>query len=195
MADQRNQDTRPSDRSTDLDRGGQRRRRSSSMFDWSDEDRRRQGGGQSGSDARDPSAERPTSAGAGKDERIYGSDNFHSGLPTDETSKLIASNKVEGTSVVGRDGKELGSIFNFMVDKRSGHVEYAVMRHGGFLGLGERYYPLPWRALTYHTDEGGYLIDMTEHELKNAPSFDRDTEPEFDDRYGEHVRSHYGLNR
>ena len=52
--------------------------------------------------------------------REFGYDDRHEGLPIDETSRLIASNKVEGTAVYARDGARLGSIYNFMVDKRSG---------------------------------------------------------------------------
>ena len=55
---------------------------------------------------------------------------------TDETRELIASNKVEGTAVYDLDGERLGTITNFMVDKRSGKAEYAVMQFGGFLGIG-----------------------------------------------------------
>ncbi|HEY0325677.1 MAG TPA: PRC-barrel domain-containing protein, partial [Allosphingosinicella sp.] len=47
-------------------------------------------------------------------------------MPINETDRLIASNKVEGTAVYGLDGDRLGSIYNFMVDKHSGKVEYAV---------------------------------------------------------------------
>ena len=54
----------------------------------------------------------------------------------EETHRLIASNKVEGTAVYNRQGEKLGSVHNFMVDKRSGKVEYAVMSFGGFLGMG-----------------------------------------------------------
>ena len=57
-------------------------------------------------------------------------------VATDETGRLIASNKVEGTAVFNRQGERLGSVYNFMVDKRSGQVEYAVMSFGGFLGMG-----------------------------------------------------------
>ncbi|HEV2746842.1 MAG TPA: PRC-barrel domain-containing protein [Allosphingosinicella sp.] len=126
-------------------------------------------------------------------EREFGRDDHRPGLPIDETGRLIASNKVEGTAVYGRDGHRLGSIYNFMVDKISGRVEYAVMTFGGFLGLGTRYYPLPWRVLTYDTRAGGYRIDMTERDLERAPSFDRDSEPSFDRSYGERVHDYYGL--
>ena len=64
-------------------------------------------------------------------------------VATDETDRLIASDKVEGTAVYNRQGERLGSIYNFMVDKRSGQVEYAVMSFGGFLGIGDSYHPLP----------------------------------------------------
>lgn len=125
----------------------------------------------------------------------YGRDDRSGGLPVDETSRLIASNKVEGTAVYGSDGRKLGSIYNFMVDKVSGKVEYAVMSYGGILGMGQRYYPLPWRTLSYDTREGGYRIDLTEEDLRHAPSFDRETEPQFNDRYGDRVHGWYGLNR
>jgi sporulation protein YlmC with PRC-barrel domain len=127
-------------------------------------------------------------------DRGFGPDDHRGGLPTDETGHLIASNKVEGTAVYSRDGERLGSIYNFMVDKFSGKVEYAVMAYGGMLGLGERYYPLPWRTLSYDTRAGGYRIDMSRNDLKSAPSFDRDTEPRFDRHYGSRVHDFYGLN-
>lgn len=127
----------------------------------------------------------------GERENRFGGDAFHKGLPMDETSRLIASNKVEGTEVYGREGKKLGTIHNFMVDKVSGQVEYAVLMSGGFLGMGERYCPIPWRMLSYDTDKSGYRIEMTEQELKDAPSYERDKEPNFDDRYGDQLQSHY----
>ena len=58
-------------------------------------------------------------------------------VATDETDRLIASNKVEGTAVYNRQGERLGEVYNFMVDKYSGQVAYAVMSFGGFLGIGE----------------------------------------------------------
>ena len=132
--------------------------------------------------------------GASRDQHPrYGSDDHSHTLPMDETSRLIASNKVEGTTVYGRDGHRLGTIFNFMVDKFSGEVEYAVMRYGGFMGLGERYYPLPWRVLSYDTRAGGYRIGLSERDLQNAPSFDRHDEPEFSRSYGDRVNRWYGV--
>lgn len=127
-------------------------------------------------------------------DQSYGRDDYREGIPMDETSRLIASNKVEGTAVYGSDDERLGSIYNFMVDKRSGRAEYALLSYGGFLGMGQRYYPLPWKMLTYDVERGGYRINMTERDLEDAPSFDRQSEPRFDRSYGEHVHGWYGLN-
>jgi len=77
------------------------------------------------------------------------------GVAVNETDRLIASDKVEGTAVYNRAGESIGSIYNLMIDKRSGQVEYAVMSFGGFLGIGERYHPMPWKALDYDMRQGG----------------------------------------
>jgi len=105
------------------------------------------------------------------------------GVPTDETTDLIASNKVEGTAVFNRSGERLGEVYNFMVGKRSGKVAYAVMSFGTFLGIGGSYHPLPWERLTYDTGKGGYVVDVDKTQLGKAPSFrsggDPFTKPEF----------------
>ena len=91
-------------------------------------------------------------------------------VATDETRDLIASDKVEGTAVYDRSGERLGSVYNFMVGKRSGQVAYAVLSFGGWLGMGESYHPLPWNTLTYDTDLGGYVVSLSKDRLRNAPS-------------------------
>src|SRR5437868_3935617 len=68
-----------------------------------------------------------------------------------ETASLIGSDKVDGTAVYGSDQKRIGSIQRIMIDKISGKVAYAVMSFGGFLGIGEDYYPVPWPTLKYDT--------------------------------------------
>lgn len=161
----------------------------SSIFDYDDRSRRSNYTGRSSR----PTRSRYESRGGGSYNDDFGRDRSRNGVEADETSRLIASNKVEGTRVYGRDGERIGHIYNFMVGKRSGRVEYAVMAYGGFLGLGERYYPLPWDMLRYDTDAGGYVVDLTERDLEDAPSFGRDSEPRFDDAYGHRVYGWYGL--
>ncbi|MBA9065205.1 MULTISPECIES: PRC-barrel domain-containing protein [Methylobacterium] len=92
------------------------------------------------------------------------------GIAIDESPRLIASNKVEGTAVYDSSGRHLGAVHNFMVDKVSGQVAYVVLAFGGFLGLGETHHPLPWKALTYSTEFGGYVIDIDPAVLAGASS-------------------------
>ena len=83
-----------------------------------------------------------------------------------ETGTLIGSDKVEGTAVYGADDTKIGSIERVMIDKKSGRVSYAVLSFGGFLGIGDDHYPLPWQSLKYDTALGGYRTGITESELK-----------------------------
>ena len=115
------------------------------------------------------------------------------GVAVNETDRLIASDKVEGTAVYDRQGHRLGSVYNVMIDKFSGQVAYAVMSFGGFLGIGERYHPLPWSMLTYDTGRGGYVVDVSREQLERAPSYARDEAPWGNPDYGRDVYAHYGL--
>jgi sporulation protein YlmC with PRC-barrel domain len=114
-------------------------------------------------------------------------------LATEETGELIASDKVEGTPVYNPDGERLGTILNFMVDKRSGKAAYAVLSFGGFLGLGEDHYPLPWDMLDYDADKNGYVVDISRDALEGAPGYSSDREPVFDRAYGENIYGYYGV--
>jgi hypothetical protein len=69
-----------------------------------------------------------------------------------ETGSLIGSDKVEGTAVYGANDTKIGSIERVMIDKMSGKVSYAVLSFGGFLGIGDDHYPLPWQSLKYDTN-------------------------------------------
>jgi hypothetical protein len=113
------------------------------------------------------------------------------GISTDETRRLIASNKVEDTAVFDRTGKQIGTVYNFMVDKISGQVAYVVMSFGGFLGIGESYHPLPWRALTYDTRLGGYIVDIDAERLAGAPTHKAGDDPFADTEYGQKVDAYY----
>lgn len=112
----------------------------------------------------------------------------------DSPNRLIASDRVEGTSIYDPSGEKLGHVERFMVDKVSGRAEYAVMAFGGVLGIGHRHYPVPWQALTYDTDKDGYVVSLSREKLENAPNYDREgEEPSYDRAYGEEVYAYYGV--
>lgn len=92
-------------------------------------------------------------------------------IDEDETSNLIGSDKVEGTAVFGPDDEKIGSIERVMIEKTSGRVSYAVLSFGGFLGIGDHHYPLPWHALKYDTRVGGYRTGVTVDQLEGAPKY------------------------
>jgi hypothetical protein len=99
-----------------------------------------------------------------------------------ETVSLIGSDKVEGTAVYGADDQEIGSVQRVMIDKISGKVAYAVVSFGGFLGMGEDYYPMPWPNMKYDSNLGGYRTAITESQLKGAPKFNRNTDWDWSNR-------------
>jgi hypothetical protein len=98
-----------------------------------------------------------------------------------EQGNLIGSDKVEGTAVYGADNNKIGSIERVMIEKTSGTVSYAVLSFGGFLGMGNDYYPLPWHSLEYDPDLGGYVTNLTEEQLKSAPRFNAESKWNWND--------------
>lgn len=127
-----------------------------------------------------------------RDER-FGNTDAERRFAINETGSLIASDKVEGTPVYCRNGDRLGSIYNVMIDKRSGQVEYAVMTSGGFLGMGADYKPIPWKMLRYDEQEDGYVVNMSKRDLDRAPGFQRGQRPRFDRDYDLYIYEWYGL--
>jgi hypothetical protein len=118
------------------------------------------------------------------------------GAPVDqrETVSLIGSDKVEGTAVYRPNGERVGQIERVMIDKISGKVAYAVMSFGGFLGLGEDYYPLPWTLLTYNPQLEGYEVNIGETQLQGAPKYNKQETWDWSDRArGQEVFDHYGV--
>lgn len=86
-----------------------------------------------------------------------------------ETGTLIGSDKVAGTYVYGPDDQTIGTIERVMIEKTSWRVSYAVLGFGGFLGIDNDHYPLPWNSLKYDTEVGGYRMGVTADHLENAP--------------------------
>ena len=112
----------------------------------------------------------------------------------DTSGSVISSEDVVGTKVYNPAGEKLGSIDTIMVDKYLGVVRYAVMEFGGFLGLGTDLYPLPWSALTYDPELGGYVVALTKAQLDEAPKYEPTKVPAYTDEYGRRVYDYYGVH-
>jgi hypothetical protein len=111
-----------------------------------------------------------------------------------ETGSLIGSDKVEGTPVFGADNQKIGSIERVMIDKKSGKVSYAVLSFGGFLGIGDDHYPIPWQSLKYDTNLGGYVTGVTLRQLEGAPKYGNDNAWNWADvARAQSVSDYYGI--
>jgi sporulation protein YlmC with PRC-barrel domain len=104
---------------------------------------------------------------------------------------LIAADQVEGTDVYNPRGEKLGTIDDIMIDKVSGKVIYAIMSFGGFLGIGEKRYPLPWPTLQYDDGRSGYVVNLDKKVLASAPSYNVDEDFLWTPEYGRRVDKYY----
>jgi len=110
----------------------------------------------------------------------------------EETGSLISAEKVTGTNMYNTAGESLGEIEDVMIDKQSGRIAYAVMSFGGFLGIGERYHPLPWSTLKYDTRQNGYVVGLTKEQLEKAPTYAEGETPAWGDRaYEKRIHDYY----
>ena len=112
-------------------------------------------------------------------------------MTASRSGTLIAADKVKGTNVYNTAGEKLGSVDDVMIDKSSGRAIYAVMSFGGFLGMGEKYHPLPWSTLKYDTEKSGYVVNLDKKQLQEAPNFDEGTAFTWTPEYGKRVDSYY----
>ncbi len=105
---------------------------------------------------------------------------------------LWRGSKIIGENVKDARGKSIGKIEDLMVDS-NGRVVFAVMSFGGFLGIGDRYFALPWNALRFEhegNDVKAVVLDVNKETLEKAPSFARDRSPSASDR--EQARRYWG---
>ena len=109
--------------------------------------------------------------------------------PQVDGASLISADRVEGTAVYNIRGEKLGHVEDIMLHKLSGKVAYAVVSCGGFLGMGEKYLPMPWSLLTYDPARNGYVIPTDRAQLEAAADFD--TAGEDDTRWRKQVHDHY----
>lgn len=106
----------------------------------------------------------------------------------------IEASRVSGTAVYNTNGDHLGHIDDVVIGKRDGHVRYAIMSFGGFLGIGEEYHPLPWEILKYDERQGGYVVGLTRAQLEGAPRYARSSAPSWSDpAYGRRISDYYGV--
>ena len=98
----------------------------------------------------------------------------------DKTGVLKASNVI-GMKVESTEGKNLGKIKDLVLDPAEGDVQYAVLDFGGFLGIKDKYFIVPWEAINFTPNGKKIMLDVSKRDLKNAPGFDKNHWPDFSD--------------
>ena len=90
----------------------------------------------------------------------------------------LSASTLIGDKVLNSDDKELGNIEDFMVDLDTGCIVYAVLSFGGFLGMGDKLFAIPWVSLRVDREEECFRFDIDQETLEKAPGFDKDHWPE-----------------
>lgn len=107
--------------------------------------------------------------------------------------KVMSADTLTGDKVVNRQKENLGTIEHLMIDVENGRVAYAVLSFGGFLGMGDKLFAIPWSALTIDTGEKQFVLDLDKQALERAPGFDKADWPDMADRaWGAKVATYYG---
>lgn len=94
--------------------------------------------------------------------------------PLVDEAHLIASGGLVGQTLFDRAGDKLGVVKEYYVNRVTGQVEFVLGATGGFLGVGEKFHPLPWALLRYNATPEGYVVLASKTEIRDAPAYDRD---------------------
>lgn len=127
----------------------------------------------------------------GRNNDVSGPDMRHGPGP-----ELMGASTLIGNRVCNRKEEELGDIKEIMLDTRSGRVSYAVLSFGGFLGMGDKLFAVPWNALILDTEHERFVLNVEKDRLKEAPGFDKDKWPNMSDpSWTKKIHAYYGIDQ
>lgn len=98
------------------------------------------------------------------------------------TPSVLSSSSITGDAVVNGHDEDLGNIEDLMIDVHGGRIRYAVLSFGGFLGIGDKLFAVPFEALRLDAENQRFVLDIPKEKLENAPGFDKDNWPDINDR-------------
>lgn len=106
--------------------------------------------------------------------------------------RIMAADTLEGDKVKNRAGEDLGTLEHIMLDVPSGRIAYGVLSFGGFLGMGDKLFAIPWQALELDTEDHAFILDTDVERLKQAPGFDKDHWPTMaDEQWATQIHDYY----
>jgi sporulation protein YlmC with PRC-barrel domain len=107
--------------------------------------------------------------------------------------RVMSASTLTGENVVNAAGEDLGKIQDIMLDTPTGRVAYAVLSFGGFLGMGDKLFAIPWDQLSLDEENKRFVLNVNRAKLENAPGFDKDNWPDMaDPSWGSRIYSYYG---
>jgi sporulation protein YlmC with PRC-barrel domain len=111
----------------------------------------------------------------------------------EHNKRVLSAGSLAGDRVRNNAGEDLGKIEEIMIDIHSGRVAYGVLSFGGFLGMGNKLFAVPWHALSIDLDNHEFVLDVSREILENAPGFDKSDWPDMaDPDWGAQIHRHYG---
>jgi len=95
-----------------------------------------------------------------------------------EYPQVLQASTVIGNKVLNRAGEPLGNLKELVIDLEEGRIAYAVLSFGGFMGMGDKLFAIPWEALVLNPKDHTFILDVKKEVLKEAPGFDKDHWPD-----------------
>lgn len=168
----------------------------SNVMDSIDDMNRRDDLGRSDNPGRTGDMGRSGMAGTGENE--FEADNLtgrnHEGPQPNMPVQYLTASSIMSDKVINSEGEKLGDVRDVMLDVRQGKIEYVVMESGGFLGIGEKLFAIPYKLLSLDTDNHAFVLDQDKETIENAPGFDKDHWPETNDQNFEGTNDSYWDN-
>ncbi len=108
--------------------------------------------------------------------------------------KVLTAKSIIDDKIINLEGEKLGEIKDIMLNMTTGHVEYVVLQSGGFLGIGEKLFAIPFHALELDAEKQVFVLNRPKDYIKNAPGFDKEHWPETNSKHWEGVSTYWGTS-
>ena len=116
-------------------------------------------------------------------------------MATNHHRNVLSATTIIGDKVYNSSKEHLGKIEELMIDLEKGQISYAVLSFEGVLGLGDKFFAIPWKTLTVDQDEKCVILNVDKEKFKNAPGFDKDHWPDTTPEFLQSINTYYNIER
>ncbi len=107
---------------------------------------------------------------------------------------LAKGSDIIGDKVVNDQGQNLGEVHEIVIDRSTGKIAYVVVSYGGFLGIGDKYFAIPWQSFRQSPGKDKLVLNVDKDQMKNAPGFDKNRWPEMNPQWARQLDEYYGVH-